>query len=72
MDKKEIARIKRYGEATAVSEKIHSLTWKARRCMEDCTKDCFKNFVAEIENAKQFIDDADQLHVELEKYKEDL
>ena len=30
MDKKEIARIKRYGEATAVSEKIHSLTWKAR------------------------------------------
>ena len=70
MDKKEMVAIKREGEKVALTKKVNEKLYMLQYCALNGGKDDFVNFVVNMENAKQLIDDACQLYAELEKYKE--
>ena len=65
MEKAEIRRVKESGAESAVRQKMDSVLWNARKCLEEATYDCSRHFKEQTDAAIDLIQDACDLYAAL-------
>ncbi len=61
MNERELNEIKKHGLEKALLDHAGNALWRAKKNIEDASKENFKDFQAQVEQARKELDDAEQL-----------